>query len=122
MTDYNFNVTRTEEDEGGSVTVYRTATPSINTYDLIGTCTNATVTFYSNPEKTISIARANYGSTVYYRCKGNTGYDNKEGSLTVDEATFNLNKTSLRATIDLGSVSRLQYVTTMALGGEQFGQ
>lgn len=112
MSNNNFEITRSYSNDGGEVTISRTATPTTNTYSLIASCTNATVTFYSDSNLSNQISSASYGSTVYYYCNGNTGYNNKSGSLTVNENDFSLNTGNLTASVDLGSVSLQTFTIT----------
>lgn len=121
MTNYNFNINRTEDNDGGEVTVYRTATAVINNYTLSGYCTNGTVTFYSSNSYNTQITTANYGTVVYYRCVGNEGYDDITGSLTVNENDFSLNTSSYVASVNIDAMIRLSYVMTFAKAGSNYG-
>lgn len=83
---------------------------STQVYTLYGECDNATVKFYSNSGLTTEITQASYGDTIYYKCIGNTGYQDKSGSLVVDttqqgDYSFIFDYTTNHtASVDLGSV------------------
>ena len=79
-------------------------------YTLYGECENASVKFYSDSGLTTEITQATYGNTIYYKCTGNSGYQDKTGSLIVNttqqgDYSFVFDYTTNHtASIDLGSV------------------
>ena len=110
MTNYNFDITRTEANDGGNVTVYRTATSSTNTYTLSSTYTNGSITYYKELAHTTVITSAKYGTTVYYVGSSDTGYTGTpSGSVVVNESNMTLNKTDLTATKSYGSATRITW-------------
>ena len=79
-------------------------------YTLYGECDNASVKFYSDSGLTTEITQATYGNTIYYKCTGDSGYQDKTGSLIVNttqqgDYSFIFNYTTNHtASVDLGSV------------------
>jgi len=107
MSYVNSDITRTDEDDGGSVEVYGIATPSLQVYTLIGNYTNGSVTFRKN---SVVVTQAEYGSSLTYTCTPNTGYQGgASGSLTLNNSDFSLNMSTHQATVSLGSASRITW-------------
>ena len=92
-----------------------------NNYSLSGSYTNGSVTFYSNSSRTTVITSADYGATIYYKGTGNTGYNNKTGSTTLNTTYWTMNKDNLTASISLGNASVTSYTLTISVTGSDYG-
>jgi len=105
-----------------AMTITASFSQTTNTYTLSGAGNNfSSYTFYSDRVDGTTTTTAQYGTTVYYKATGSSGYKNSTGHITLNESNATLDKDLLTAVINCGNASGQTYTVTFDKRGGSDG-